>query len=669
MSQRPNCIPTQILASAGIATILWCGLGLWHIPAYAADKNPRRWPPTYKIRPHEKARLTAADVVGPDGIVYPDWRYAGVPGGIADVPEIAKIEQFGGKADDNKDDSAAVEAGVEAIAKKGGGALILGAGTYHLDRPTMITHDNIVIRGQGSGRTKVVFRYQVPQGRVIFHHPKPNAPLGIGDWIDIHASPDRLKLLRLECKGTVLGERIRKAHWGGTYRLMVTAWKIIGKLGPGKHTLRAVAEWDGGGKNETTLDVAIDPKRSVPAGRRRRPYGGLGAFTFCGDTYSFSKVKLTKDGKRGDKQIELENTKDLQPGDGLFLRAPATKRWNTLVRNRCTWGSYRDYQFRVEEVDGKIVHINQPLRYDFPTVDGSYAQKIAPIRRCGVENLTITQTKKLWTSGIICFAGWECWVRGVHIQKAGRFPLYHVNSKWCEVRDCSFADAWYHGGGGTAYVGWQHAWDCLMDGVKTSRMRHAPCVQWATSGCVIRNSTFDGSDMQWHAGWTNENLFENCVVNGHGKWGTYGYGAWASPPEDRAHGPNGPRNVVYNCDIRSPKTGLWMGGMNENWLILHNRFVVNKGPGIFAKTFSFDHIIRNNVVVLGDGKSPMLELQTGDCVGVEVTGNRVFGGSGKIVGGKGRPLVDKDNSFAPYKKDAPRPKPKVPSIFEWQRRK
>jgi hypothetical protein len=636
--------------------------------APAADRGPRPWPPAYKIRPEEKTRLTAADVVGPDGIVYPDWRHAGVPGGIPDVPVKAKIEEFGGKADDDRDDSAAVEAGARAVAAKGGGALLLGKGTYHLNRPTIITDDNVVIRGSGAKETKIVFRYGVSKRKVVFFHPRPGAVLGNGEWIDVHASPDGLKLLRLQCKGTVLGERARKAHWGGTYRLMVTTWKLVGKLGAGKHTLEAVAEWDGGANARATLDVTIDPKTSVPPGRRRRPYSGLGAFTFCGDTYSYERVKLARDGRRGDMRIELETTKGLAPGDGLFMRAPATKRWNSLVRNRCKWGSYRDYQFRVEKVEGNVVHLNQPLRYDFPTVDGSFAQKIVPIRRCGVEDLSIEQKWKLWTNGIICYGGWECWVRGVTVKKAGRFPVYHVFSKWCEVRDCEFHDAKYHGGGGTAYVGWQHAWDCLMDGVKTSRLRHAPCAQWATSGCVIRNSTFDGSDMQWHAGWTNENLFENCVVNAHGRWGTYGYGAWASPPEDVAHGPNGPRNVVYNCDIRSPKTGLWMGGMNENWLILHNRFVVDRGPGVFAKTCSFDHIIRNNVFVLKDGKAPMMELKTSDCVGIEATGNRVFGGSGKLVSGKGKPLIDRENAFAAYKKDAARPTPKVTSIFEWQRK-
>ena len=43
------------------------------------------WPSQYQIRPWETARLTAADVVGPDGIVYPDFTGVGVTGGIPDV--------------------------------------------------------------------------------------------------------------------------------------------------------------------------------------------------------------------------------------------------------------------------------------------------------------------------------------------------------------------------------------------------------------------------------------------------------------------------------------------------------------------------------------------------------------------------------------------------------
>ncbi|MBM4029277.1 MAG: hypothetical protein FJ280_28355 [Planctomycetes bacterium] len=204
-----------------------------------------------------------------------------------------------------------------------------------------------------------------------------------------------------------------------------------------------------------------------------------------------------------------------------------------------------------------------------------------------------------------------------------------------------------------------------MENVETFKMRHAPCFQWATSGCVIRKSVFHGSDAQWHAGWTNENLIEQCLVESVQGNGGYGYGMWASPPEDAAHGPNGPRNVVYNCDIRSTKAGLWMGGMNENWLILHNRFVVDSGPGVSAKTFSFDHIIRGNVFVLKDGKSAMIHLATADCIGVEALGNTLYGGNGRLVSGPGTLLSSEGNQTLPLS-DPPRPQPRIPSIYEWQ---
>jgi hypothetical protein len=205
-----------------------------------------------------------------------------------------------------------------------------------------------------------------------------------------------------------------------------------------------------------------------------------------------------------------------------------------------------------------------------------------------------------------------------------------------------------------------------MEGVKSFKLRHGPLVQWAASGCVIRKSAFQGSDGQWHSGWTNENLFEQCVITSTYGNGGYGFGLWASPPEDTAHGPNGPRNVVYNCDLESEKAGLWMGGMNENWLILHNRFVVKKGEGVFAKTFSFDHLIRGNVFLLKDGKSPMVTLASADCTGLELIGNRLYGGNGTFCGGAGRPEVDRDNQSLPLG-DAPRPQPAVPSIYEWQK--
>jgi hypothetical protein len=92
---------------------------------------------------------------------------------------------------------------------------------------------------------------------------------------------------------------------------------------------------------------------------------------------------------------------------------------------------------------------------------------------------------------------------------------------------------------------------------------------------------------------------------------------------------------------------------------------VENGSGVFARTVSFDHVIKGNVFVLKDGKSPMVVLGTSDCIGIEIIDNSLYGGNGRFVAGKGKPDVVKDNKVFPLG-DAPRPVPKVPSIYEWQ---
>ena len=655
--KRPFCCLLPVLVA------LCC------VPAAAEPPQGSRWEPAYKIKPHEKERLTAADVVGPDGIVYPDWRYAGIPGGIPSVPERARIGQFGGKPNDDADDSGALAEGAAEVAKKGGGALVLEAGTYHLDRPVVLFDDNVVIRGQGIGKTQIMFRYGAPEGGVGFFGLSDGDIVGPDTPIEVHALPDELQRIAVEVDGKTISERKRSLHWGGTFSIRFSGSRLTGRLGPGPIKLTAVAEWTGGRRAESSITVGVDPGHRLPNPRMRLAGRGLAAIMFAGGGSSGSTWKLAKDGKRGDLDIILKGPCDLKPGDAVVLDAPPTDRWNRLVQNACQWGTYRRCQFRVEAVGGSRVRLNQPLRLGFPVIDGSNLRKCDPIRRCGVEGFSLEQTEQLWTCGVLFENAWECWARDVEVTKAGQHAVYTRSSKWCEIRDCHFDDAWYHGGGGTAYVGWEHSYDCLMENVETWRMRHAPCVQWSSSGNVIRKSIFHGSDAQWHAGWTNENLFELCTVDAEGKAGTYGHGGWASPPEDKAHGPEGPRNVVYNCDIRAPKTGIWMGGMNENWLILYNRIVVQKGPGIYAKTFSFDHLIIGNTIAVAASNQAAVQLATADCTGVEICANRIHGAGGRLLGGQAKPLMEDGNTMSDYTDTPPRPKPKVSSIFEWQRKR
>lgn len=619
------------------------------------------WEGQYKIRPDQQERLTPADVVGPDGIVYPNWTRTGVQGGIPDVERFADVEEFGGRADDGADDAAALERACRAAAENGGGAVRLGEGTYHLDRPVTVRGNGVVIRGAGPERTRLIFRYAVPNG-CAFYWPEAGGRVGRDTRIELHCRPGGLESMTIAVDGRTVHRWSRGRHSGNTFSTAVRGSEVVEQVPDGRHTLEGTAEYEDGTTRHTSIPIEVDSSfednRPVPDSRA--------AVTFAGPGWAGPKLELARDGERGDTTLHLRSSGGLRAGDCILVVGPATERWKRLTRNECPWGAYRRYEVRVEAVEGNTVRINQPLRIEFPVIDGAYVQKVEPIRRCGIEDLYIEQTENLWISTVVFSHAWNGWARGVTVRKCGRFPVYGRRAKWCEIRDCVFDDAWFKGGGGTAYAGWERSWDCLMENVETFKLRHAPLFQWAASGNVIRKSVFHESDAQWHSGWTNENLMEQCTVTSVRGHGGYGYGMWASPPEDTAHGPNGPRNVVYNCDVESERTGLWMGGMNENWLVLHNRFVVDKGYGVFAKTASFDHIIRDNVFVLRDGSSPLLMLATPDCAGVELIGNRLYGGNGKLADGAGEPARMEGNRTLPLEQHAPRPRPEVPSIYEWQ---
>jgi hypothetical protein len=462
--------------------------------------------------------------------------------------------------------------------------------------------------------------------------------------------------------GTTIGEWARSTHSGNTFNFAKYGRDVVGKVSDGPHTLRGVATYEDGSKLSAELPVALDSTDTTPW----KVPNSRAAINFDGGWYTGPRIKLTTDGQRGATTLQLESTQGLAVGDCIVIEGPATERWKTLTRNACLWGTYRRYMVTISAISGNTISLDQPLRIEFPVIDGSWVQKALPLQRCGIEDLYLEQTENLWIDSAIFNVAMNCWARNVKVKMCGRFPIYGSSVKFCEIRDCVFDDAWFKGGGGTAYTGWELSYDCLMDGIETFKYRHAPLFQWSASGCVIRNGLFHESDGQWHSGWTNENLFENCVIGSVRGNGGYGYGMWASPPEDSAHGPNGPRNVIYNCDVKSLLAGLWMGGMNENWLVLYNRFQVGTGPGVFAKTASFDHIIRGNVFVLQDKKAPMVQLPTPDCIGIELIGNKVFGGSGKSVSGTSKLAADQGNEFAPLA-EAPRPAPAVPSIYDWQK--
>lgn len=587
----------------------------------------------------------AADVMGPDGVLYPDWSWAGVPGGIpTNLP--VRVTLSAGALATNA--AGVLEGAAEAAYAAGGGVVSIPAGTFNLDRAALMRRSNVVLRGAGQAATKFLFRYAAPTNGINYYVAggvtAGPTTLFNNTWIEAHADPVNLQRLTLKANGVVLAERLRtNGHWGATFSQRTTGNSIRSAYGgTGSRALLAEAEYPGGVVRTRTITVSLT--NATDANAMPAP-SQLGAISFCGLGATGAKPALMADGLRGQGSITLTNGHGVAAGERIELVAPATARWNAEVGNTCTNSQlFRRCLCLVTAVTNNTVYLNQPLRIDYPIIDGAYAQELTPLVRCGVENLTVEQSHDVWTSGIIFSWAWECWAKGVRVNKAGRFPLYFNPGKWCEIRDTILDDAWFKGDGGTAYAGFERAYDCLMENTTTYKLRHAPLYQWSAGGNVIRNSFFYDSDMQWHSGWCNENLFENCVVEANRGNGAYGYGAWSSPPEDTAHGPNGPRNVVYNCDMTSPLAGAWIGGVGGDWMFLHNRIAADSGYGAYAQK-SGGHIFDGNVFALKSAGAGVW-LNDTNCAGVEITGNTFLGLAGQhaIAGGAIAPALVDNNA-------------------------
>ena len=619
------------------------------------------WPGTYRIRAHELDRVTPADVVGPDGVVYPNWTRVGIPGGIPGRANTHNAADFGAVPDDGQDDSAALQRAVAALEARGeGGVLLIPAGVYHLDRPVLIKGDNIVLRGAGAKKTRLVSRFSKRGEAPELHGIPADGKIHPQSYYYVWLDPEGLTGVEITAAGRTVQRITRAGLWETQIFFRFTGRELVAAAGPGETDLTVTATYRDGAVRRVTRPVLLD-LAPVPV---ERGYGSLAMIGFAGRGLVGERFALTADGRRGDMHLDLAPGHGFAAGDRIQVNAPATARWDRLTPSARPDAQIRTNHYQITRVEGNRVWLGEALRLEFPVIDGASVQRLIPQLHCGIEDLGFEQEVQAMIHGFMFEYGWECWVRGVELTRAGDKALYMPHSKRCEVRDSVFDRVWYNIGG-SGYIGWEHSFDSLMENVTTHAMRHAPVVQWGSSGNVIRRSVFHGSDAQWHAGWTNENLYEELIVESSQRDGAYGNGMWASPPEDRGHGPNGPRNVVYNCSISSPKAGLWMGGMNESWLILHNLFVGGRGPGVVVRTASFDHLIQGNVFVLLEPEPAAIYLGTPDCIGVTLIDNRFYGPVRQLTGGAIAPAIERGNRIR-ASGQSERPRPAVRSIFEWQ---
>lgn len=619
--------------------------------------EPPPWKPQYKIRPSEKAKLTAADFPGPDGIVYPDFTYAGAREEVLKQAGQTVIRLAVRSGDDLYEP---LRKAIDSLPVDGG-TVEIPAGHFKLSKMLTIAKDFVSLKGAGKDQTRIDLTYDTGDDRIDLYGIENGSRIAPEQPIHLYARPAGLRSLKLEVDGEEFSRYTRNLH---SDFVSFHVKKLPNSIRPGKHKLRGTAEYWDGKTSTAEAEVIIDPAvlPTLPTNAARS------FISFQGKGFRYRDYRIAKDGTRGEFSVELcESSHPFRKGDIVVLRAQETPARRAVTGNACNWGNFRSTHLFIEKVEGRKLTFNQPLRQDYPAADLSFVRKFDSIRGGRIEGMTLETKFDYWLSSVTFEYASDCVAKDLRVLRCGHNPVYGTHAKFCSILNCEFDGNRFNDRGGTAYAGWDNCSDCLIDGIITRRMRHAPLVQWGASGNVIRNGRFYHSDAQWHAGWSTENLFENCtIISDTREFGGYGNIFWASSPEDGGHGPNGPRNVVYNCDGSSIADGVFLGGMNENWIFAWNRLRVKKGVGFFLKTSSFDHILLGNTVILEDKNSPFLLFATPDCGGVELLGNTFSGGNGKLYSGLHKPFLEKGNRIIPLNTALPRPQPAVPSIYEWQ---
>ncbi|MBW8798682.1 MAG: hypothetical protein JF597_35455 [Streptomyces sp.] len=86
---------------------------------------------------------------------HPQIPYVGRAGAarIRRLPVVADVRAYGAVADGVTDCAPAINRAIAAAARAGGGTVTIPPGTFRIDGLIRIGHDNVVLRGAGSGRT------------------------------------------------------------------------------------------------------------------------------------------------------------------------------------------------------------------------------------------------------------------------------------------------------------------------------------------------------------------------------------------------------------------------------------------------------------------------------------------------------------------------------------
>ncbi|WP_100260659.1 glycosyl hydrolase family 28-related protein [Qipengyuania seohaensis] len=407
----------------------------------------------------------------------PDFSYAGFGVGIEAIPHVAsevRVDDFGARADDEVDDTAAVIAAIAAASEQGGPVRVqFGSGRYILSGILWIEHSGIVLSGMGSG-----------EGGTELYMPRPLNQLDDGGALDE---------LRTYLVENDKRERQKKANLD---------------------TLFSPWSWSGGfiwtrvpeGRHATYLES------------HDRPIGKQADITM---------------GKRGERILTVADGRNLAVGDVLQIHwhnraGPDGPLIRVLYGNTEEEIGSRHWELpdrplvrqatKIERIDGNRVTISDPLLHPIGDELPAYFASWEHLSDVGIQDLALAfpenpffgHHNEAGYNGIYFTGVHDGWIRNVTVTNSDSGILTDdlANVTIANVRTKGDHMAHY-----SVHIGNVH--NVLVDGLTVENPTiHALSFNTQATKSVYKDAVvWSRPSLDQHAGANHQNLYDNVTVH------------------------------------------------------------------------------------------------------------------------------------------------------------
>lgn len=106
------------------------------------------------VYPQVESDIPLSALTDARGNIIPDFSHVGYMGSEVDIPDVPVVKTLDAPAD-GSDATALLQAAIDEVGSQGGGAILLKAGVYNVEKTLNVGASGVVLRGEGDG-TKLV---------------------------------------------------------------------------------------------------------------------------------------------------------------------------------------------------------------------------------------------------------------------------------------------------------------------------------------------------------------------------------------------------------------------------------------------------------------------------------------------------------------------------------